>query len=43
MNALTTFHAEIKHILEQARAAMNAARIMRFSTQRVENPDEVGA
>lgn len=44
MSALTTFHADIKNILEQARSrarsAVKAAQIGRFSTQYVENLDE---
>jgi hypothetical protein len=47
MSALTTCHEDIKHILEQvrssARSAVNTAQIRRFSTQRVENLDEVVA
>jgi hypothetical protein len=42
-----TFRADIKHLLEQARgsarSAVNAAQIGRFSTQCVENLDEVAA
>jgi hypothetical protein len=45
MSTLTTFHADIKNILEQARSkarsAVNAVRIRCFSTQRVEKLEEV--
>ncbi len=45
MNALTSFHTDIKNILEQARgkarSAVNVAPIKRFSTQCVENLGEV--
>lgn len=47
MNTLTTFHADIKHIFEQARSrarsVVNAAQIGRFSTQCVENRDGLSA
>lgn len=47
MSAVTAFHADIKNILDKARGkarfSVNVAMLWRFSTQCVENLEEVVA